>query len=32
MERSIGPKVDRARLIGTVLGRGCPLEGAEEEG
>ncbi|KAG8529108.1 uncharacterized protein KY384_005743 [Bacidia gigantensis] len=31
-DRSVGPKVDRARLIGTVLGKGCPLEGEAGEG
>ena len=31
IDRSIGPKVDRARLLGTVLGSGCPLEGEPTE-
>ena len=29
-DKSVAPKVDRARLLRTVLGDGCPLE--EREG
>ena len=29
-ERDIGPKVDRALLLRTVVGEGCPLEEKEE--
>ena len=32
LDRSIGPKVDRAKLLGTVLEGGCPLEGKEGDG